>query len=583
VFAAALSRNKEVADLLYKIAKILDMQQVQFKPRAYQRAAVNVESLGEDIEVLVAQDRLGQVPGVGEAIAKKIKEFVETGKLRYYEELIQEVPEGLLAMMSIQGVGPKKALRLYKELQIKNVDELRAALEAHKLRDLKGFGEKSEQEILKALNQGGGVESPRISWYEADQMARELGAYMRKATKAKRVEFAGSYRRGRDTVGDLDLLVEADEAHAAQVIETFVSFGRVRDVMARKGTTGSRVRLSTGLQVDLRVLPKKSFGAALVYFTGSKDHNIALRSLALKKGLTLNEYALAKKEDETPVEGETEEAIYKRLGLAWVPPELRENRGELERAAKGALPKLIEAQDLRGDLHTHTTESDGAHSMRMMLEAAQKLNYEYYGISDHSQALRITNGLDPARLRAQRKQIDKIQDDFPKMRILQGCEVDILKDGKLDLPTQARADLDYVIGSVHSAFNLPKDEQTKRVLAAMDAGIDVYAHPTGRKVLKRPSIELDFEAAADHAAQRGVLLEIDAAPDRIDLWGEPVQVCHLRGAKFVIDSDAHSTQELEFMYVGVVQARRGWLEAKDVLNTQPLATLQKHLGHTKRN
>jgi DNA polymerase (family X) len=575
-----MSRNKEVADLLYNIARILEMQQVAFKPRAYQRAAVNVEGLADDVAVLVAQDRLAQIPGVGDAIAKKIKEFIETGRLEYYENLKKEVPEGLLALMSIQGIGPKTALKLHKELKINSVDDLRKALAEKKLRDLKGFGEKSEQEIEKALGQDP-TERQRVPWWYAEQIAVDLRDFMAKKTKAPRIEFAGSFRRGRDTVGDLDLLVEADAAKAPAVIEAFTEYGRVRDVLA-KGSTGSRVLLSTGMQVDLRVVPRESFGAALVYFTGSKEHNIALRSIALKKGLTLNEYALAQKADNKPVEGATEEGIYKRLGLHWVPPEVRENRGELDRALKGEFPKLLERADLRGDLHTHTTESDGAHTMRKMLEAAKKLGYEYYGISDHSQILRITNGLDAARLRAQRKEIEKVQAEFSGMTILQGCEVDILKDGTLDLSDETRAELDYVIGSVHSAFKLDKETQTRRVLAAMDAGIDIYAHPTGRRINKRPSIEIDLEAIAAKSKETGVLLEIDATPDRVDLWGEAIAVCHEQGAGFVLDSDAHSVEELDLIYVGVVQARRGGLEARHVANTLPLSGLRKHFGHGKR-
>lgn len=575
-----MSRNREVADLLYKIAKILEIQKVQFKPRAYQRAAVNVESLAEDIETLVASDRLREIPGVGEAIAEKIREYVTSGKLRYLEELQKQVPDSLLALMNLSGVGPKTAQRLHDEFQIRNLDDLRKALDEHRLLGHKGIGEKTEEELRKALGTAG--EQKRVSISKAHRVAEEMRAHLTHAGLRGRMEFAGSFRRGRDTVGDLDLLVEASEKEAGAVIDAFTDFGRVRDVV-EKGGTRSRVVLSDGLHVDLRVVAPTSFGAALVYFTGSKEHNIALRSLALRQGFTLNEYALSRKKDGKPLPSVTEEAVYQRLGLQWVPPELRENRGEIDLAAEGTLPTLIGEADLRGDLHTHTRESDGDASAETMLRAAAKKGYEYFGVSDHSQTLRITNGLDPKRLSAQRRELERLQEEFPTMTILQGCEVDILKDGSLDLTSKARSALDYVIGSVHGSFKLPREEQTRRVLAAMDAGIDILGHPTARKILERPSIELDMERVAEKAAERGVLLEIDATPDRIDLWGELVKLGRDRDALFVIDSDAHSVSELEHMPFGVTQARRGWLERRHVLNAQPLAQLRKHLGHAKRS
>ncbi|MBI2078832.1 MAG: DNA polymerase/3'-5' exonuclease PolX [Euryarchaeota archaeon] len=575
-----MSRNVEVAALLYQIAKILEIQGVPFKPRAYQRAALNVESLAEDIERVVAEDRLEEIPGVGEAIALKIKEYLTSGKLAYLEKLKKEVPEGLLALMAVPGLGPKKAQRLWKELKIHSLDELKAALAAHKVRDHPGFGEKSEADLLKAV--GNVAQSQlRHSLFEARQHADTLAAHLRKDAGKSTMVFAGSYRRGRDTVGDLDLLVEASTKDAPKVIDAFTRYPLVDDVL-EKGTTRSRVRLKPHLQVDLRVVPAESFGAAMLYFTGSKEHNIALRSLALRKGYTLNEYALSRKKDGRRLAGATEDEVYGNLGLKWIPPEIRENRGEIELAAKGHLPKLLEPSDIRGDLHTHTNESDGAVDLETMLNAAAKKGYAYYGVSDHSAGLRITQGLDATRYRRQRRAIEKLQDSFPKLRILQGSEMEILRDGRLDLDAEARRGLDYIVGAVHSAFGLGKREQTARVLKAMDSGIDILAHPTCRRVGKRPAIELDLEAVADKAKETGVLLEIDATPDRFDLWGEVVQVCRERGARFAVDSDAHSVPELDYVPFGVTQARRGWLTARHVANTQPLKALLRDLGHAKR-
>lgn len=573
-----MSRNKEVAALLLKIAKILEIQKVQFKPRAYQRAALNIESMAEDIESLAARDRLREIPGVGEAIAEKVKEFLTTGRLRYLEELQKSVPDSLLALMSLSGVGPKTALRLHDEFKIHSLDDLKSALDAHRLQGHKGIGAKTEDELRKALATV--HEQKRVSLFAAEQNAGEIERHLQAHSKLRMV-FAGSYRRGRDTVGDLDLLVEATDREAPGVIEAFTAFPRVRDVLER-GDTRARVVLADGLQVDLRVVPSTSFGAALVYFTGSKEHNIALRSLALRKGYTLNEYALTRKKDGKPMPSVTEEAVYERLGLQWVPPELRENRGEIDLAQAKKIPGLVTPETIRGDLHTHTVESDGTATAEAMVHAAVARGYEYYGISDHSAILRIAHGLDAKRLSAQRKELARLQKSYPKVAILQGCEVDILKDGRLDLDPKTLGGLDYVLGSVHSSFQLPREEQTRRVLRAIESGIDVLAHPTGRKVLARPSIELDMERVAEAAAERGVLLEIDAAPDRLDLWGELVKVCRDAGARFVIDSDAHSVEELGAIALGVTQARRGWLEPKHVLNSQPLSALRKHLGHATR-
>ncbi|HEX9817001.1 MAG TPA: helix-hairpin-helix domain-containing protein, partial [Candidatus Thermoplasmatota archaeon] len=391
-----MSKNQDVVELLYEIAQLLETQGVQFKPRAYQRAAQNIEQLTEDIEKIVAENRLGSVPGVGEAIEQKVTEFVKTGKLAYLEKLRQDVPPGLRELMQLPHVGPKTALRLYKELKIHNLADLEKAIAEHRVQHLKGFGEKSEAEIQKSITRQAKIPSQRFDWLTAHEVALALSAYMRRVNGLGRIEFAGSYRRARDTVGDLDLLVEAPEKEAAAATEAFIAYRRVTDTL-EKGKTRSRVLLDNGMQVDLRVIPTESFGAALAYFTGSKEHNIAVRSLALKKGFTLNEYALTTKEGAKKVASATEEDIYMRLGMKWVPPEIRENRGEVELAVADKVPKLVEVKDIKGDLHVHTQESDGSAAAKSMIGAAKKAGLEYVGISDHSFGLRIANGLSPQR------------------------------------------------------------------------------------------------------------------------------------------------------------------------------------------
>ncbi len=579
----ALSKNQEVVEVLYEIAQLLETQGVQFKPRAYQRAAQNIEQLTDDIEKIVAEDRLGTIPGVGDAIKDKVTEFVTTGKLEYLEKLRKEVPPGLRELMLLPHVGPKTALRLYKELNIKSLAELEKALAEHKLQGLKGFGEKSEAEIQKSLTRQEKIPTQRFDWLTAHEVALGLNAYMRRVKGLGRIEFAGSYRRARDTVGDLDLLVEASADLASAATDAFIAYRRVTDTL-EKGPTRSRVLLDNGMQVDLRVIPTESFGAALVYFTGSKDHNIAVRSLALKKGYTLNEYALTTKAGAKKVASATEEDIYTRLGMKWVPPEIRENRGEVELAVANKLPKLIEVKDIKGDLHVHTSESDGSAAAKSMLGAAKKAGLEYVGISDHSFGLRIANGLSPERQARQRKELEGLRKQFPGLEVLHGAETEILKDGSIDMTRADRAKLDYVIGSVHSAFKLDRKEQTARVLKAIENGIDILGHPTGRRIMGkgRTGIDLDLEKVADKSKETGVLLEVDGTPDRLDLWGEAIQTCRQHGANFVIDSDAHSIAELMFMKYGVMQARRGWLTTNEVANAQPLSSFSKFIGHSKK-
>ena len=575
-----MTRNQEVAQLLYEMAQILEVQGVPFKPRAYQRAALNVESLGEDVAVLAQEDRLAKVPGVGKAIEEKIREFLATGQIRRLEELRKEIPPGVLALLQVPGIGPKTAVRLQKELKIRSMADLEKAAKAGKIRGLKGFGEKSEQEMLSSVARVKARPS-RIPYAAALTVAEDLVSHLRKRSPADQVEYAGSLRRGRDTVGDLDLLAVATAKKAPAVIEAFKAFGQVVTVL-ESGTTRARAILSGGVHVDLRVVEPGSYGAALVYFTGSKAHDIALRTRALKKGWTVNEYALADKKTGKRIAGATEEELYAKLGLRWIPPELREDIGELELAGNGKLPDLVEAKDLRGELHTHTDESDGRSPLGDMVAEAARLGYAWFGVSDHAEGMGMVNGLDHARLKIQRKRIDKLQTAYPKMRLLHGLEVDIKKSGELALEAAARRDLDYVIVSVHSAFNLPPKDQTARILRAFDQGADVFAHPTTRKVLGRPEIDADWDRVYAAAAEQGVALEINASPDRLDLSGERVRAANVHHPPFVIDSDAHTDTGLAWIRYGLPQARRGGLQAKDVLNGLTAAQLAKRLGRSRR-
>lgn len=575
-----LTRNQDVANLLYEIGELLEVQGVAFKPRAYQRAARNIEAMGEDVEALAREDRLDQVPGVGEAIEEKIKEFLSTDRLAYLEKLRKEVPEGVRVLMAVPGIGPKRAVLLNKELKISTLSQLEAAAKGGRIRGIPGFGEQWERQILGALQQVR-AQGSRVPYVTALQLARDLVAHLETTGGAQRIEPAGSLRRGRDTVGDLDLLAIASANRAASVLQAFQNYPKVTKVI-ESGSTRSRVLLSGGFQVDLRVIPPSSFGAALQYFTGSKEHSIALRTLARKKGWTINEYALSQIKTGKRIAGTTEEEIYHALGLEWIPPELRENRGEIEAAAKKKLPRLVESSDLKGDLHTHTTESDGTNTAAQMLEEARKIGHAWVGVSDHAEGMGIVHGLDGPRYARQRKELAKLQERFPKLRIMQGSEIDVRKDGSLHLDAKARAALDYTIGSVHSHFALPRKEQTARVLRAVESGIDLLGHPTGRKIAERPEIDVDWNRVFERAADSGVLLEINASPERLDLAGERVRAAREHKVRFVVNSDAHSVFGLHFLEYGLTQARRGGLEASQCVSSFSANQLERHLGHSKR-
>jgi DNA polymerase (family 10) len=565
-----LVRNPLVAKILYEIADLLDLDGVAFKPRAYRRAAEVIESLGEPIEDLVASGAHAELPGVGEAIAKKIAEIVETGHLAYHEELKAKLPIDLYALTRVEGVGPKTAKLLYDELGVKTLDDLERAARDGQVRTVKGLGEKTEAKILRGLVETRGVEG-RILLGVALPLAESLIAQLQETGLFERLEYAGSLRRGRETIGDLDLLAVSDDPAAAS--EAFVGLPDVAGVLAH-GESKASVRLHGGLQVDLRIVPKESFGAALQYFTGSKAHNIALRKLAVAKGWKLNEYGLYDAADRV-LAGRTEDDIYRALGLAPIPPELREDSGELASASlppgqPGSLPKLIEISDLRGDLHVHTDASDGTASLEEMVVAARARGFEYIAITDHARFAEVIGGLTPDGLRAQIDAIAKLNETLSGFRVLAGIEVNIQPDGSLDMPDEILAKLDWVVASVHSHFRQTKEEMTARLIRAVsNEHVDCLAHPTGRKIGERPPYDADWDIVFRAAAEHACTLEINANPIRLDLSAELVRRAIATGCRLAIGSDAHAPEHFDFLRLGILTARRGWATAKDVVDALP--------------
>lgn len=571
----ASMRNTELAQIFREIALFLDMQGVQFKPRAYEKVAYALEALEEPVTEIYRRGgakALREIPGVGEAIAEKIEEVVQTGKLKYYEELKKKTPVDVGALTAVEGVGPKSVKVLYEKLKVKNVGDLEQAARAGKIRGLPHFGEKMEQKILKGIEfvkQGSG----RFPLGSVLPLILEIEQRLRKLPEVTEVVVAGSTRRRKETIGDADLL--AISRKPEKVMEFFVSMPEVVHIHGQ-GKTKSMVKLKNGMDVDLRVVEKESFGAALNYFTGSKDHNVALRRIAQDKGLKLNEYGLFR--GSKRIAGKTEEDLYKALGLDYVPPELRENQGEIEAAKNGKLPNLIGYGDLRGDLQTQTTWTDGGNSIEEMAAEAKRLGLEYIAITDHTKSLAMTGGSDEKKLLKQMAAIDKINQSLKGIKVLKGAEVNINKDGTLDIEDEVLAKLDVVGVAVHSHFNLPRREMTERILHAMrNPHADILFHPTGRVIQKREPYDVDIDAVIRTAKETGTVLEIDAYPERLDLKDEHVRKVIQAGVKLVIDSDAHSVNHIRFLEFGIAQARRGWAEKKDVINTKPLKEFLKCL------
>ncbi len=569
-------KNQFVAEILYKIADLLDLKgEIFFKSRAYRMAAQTIEALDEDIVTISNEDRLQSISGVGEALAKKIKELVETGRLEYFERLKKEIPEGLLALLDIPGLGPKKVSALYKNLGISTIEELRKACIDGKLRDLDGFGEITERNILRGiqlLEKTSGRALLNVAYGDGNDYLD----YMKRCDKIDRISIAGSLRRMKETIGDVDIL--ASSKYPDNVMDYFVKYDDVQRVLL-KGSTKTSVLLHDNLQVDLRVVKNESYGSALQYFTGSKEHNVKMRSLAIKKGYKLNEYGLFDKETEKYVAGEVEDEIYTTLGLSYIEPELRENKGEIDLAQKGHLPRLVEYDDVIGDFHIHSTWSDGSDSIEDISRVAQNMGYSFVCIADHSQSLKIANGLSEERVNKKIDEIRKLNKKLSNFRIFCGTECDIKSDGSLDYSDRILKKFDAVHIGIHSAFKMDGKEMTKRITRGMENKyVHFLAHPTGRLIGRRDPYKIDIEQIVDTARDTGTFLEINAFPDRLDLNDIHAKFAKESGVKFVLGTDSHSIANLSFIRFGVATARRGGLEKSDILNTYRLKEIEKMLG-----
>jgi len=573
-------KNQEVAQILFEIGEFLDLQEIPFKPAAYQQAAIAIDNMEEDILDLYKKEGikgLEKIPGVGKSIAEKIEEFLKTGKIKYIKELKKATPIDLEQLTKVEGLGVKRIKKLWKELGVRNLKDLEKALDDHKIAPLFGFGEKMEENILESiqfLKQGRG----RFLLREIIPEVERITEKFKKIKGVVNLSVAGSTRRRKETIGDVDFLVAikdtSDKYLVEKIMSTFVLMDDVVKIVG-KGETKSSIKTKKGLDMDLRLVKESSFGSALQYFTGSKEHNIALRRIAMKQGYKLSEYGLFK--NERKIKGETEEEIYEKLGMDWIPPEMRENQGEIELAISKKLPKLIELKDINGDFHCHTNWDGGEHSILEMAETAISLGYKYIGIADHTQSLKIENGLDEKRLIEQRKEIDSLNKSFKEREIdftiLQGSEVDILKDGSLDINDKTLKILDYVSASVHSNFKMGKREMTKRIIKAIEHPlVKILNHPTGMILGKRGEYEVDIEEVLKAAKKNNVALEMNSY--RSDLGYQTAKMAKEMGIKLTIGSDAHNKKELVDIQFGVYQARRGWLEKGDVLNALSLEELK---------
>jgi len=570
--------NPAIARVLAEIGDLLEIKgENPFKIRAYRNAADTITHLAERVAAFTPAERLG-IPGIGKDLAAKIGELIDTGACRYHQELLQEFPPTILDLLHLQGVGPKTVALLYQGLEIRTLDDLERAAREGRIRDLKGMGAKKEALILKALEERQRFTGRRLM-PEAYDMSAALVAELRERAPEADISSVGSLRRGCETCGDLDILAAGAPA---SLMDAFTSYRLVERVLGR-GETKSSVLLAGGFQADLRLVPRESLGAAQQYFTGSKTHNIALRDRAIQRGLKLNEYGLFRVDDDAKVAGETEESIYEALGLAFVPPELRENRGEIAAAEARTLPRLIERQDLRGDLHMHTTTTDGRADAETMALAARAAGLEYIAITDHSRALAMANGLDEVRALAHARAVRELNDRLDGITVLAGIECDIRPDGAMDLADDCLAQLDIVIASVHSAFSQDEAEMTDRLLRAIACPwVDVIGHPTGRMILKREAYRFDTDRVLAAAAAAGVALEINSQVHRLDLDEGHAKLARDRGVKLVIDSDAHSPAALGVVRWGITVARRAWLEAADILNTRPVDELRAGLRRNRR-
>jgi len=568
-------KNKEIAKIFYEIADYLQMEEVAFKPYAYQKVAIILEALEEDVEEIYKKGgkaALDKIPGVGKSIAEKIEEYLKTGKIKYYEKFKKRLPINLEEIIAVEGMGPKRAKTLYQKLGIRNLKDLEKAAKVHKIAPLFGFGEKTEKNILEGiafLKRSKG----RFLLGDILPKAREIEAKLKNLKEVEKVSLAGSLRRRKETIGDIDILVVTKKPK--KVMDFFTSLPGIIKIWG-KGATKSSIRLKEGFDVDVRVVAKKSYGSALQYFTGSKEHNIVTRKIAIDKGLKLNEYGVFK--GRKMIAGWSEAGVYRAIGLPWMPPEIRENQGEIEAALKSKLPKVIDYNDIKGDLHCHSSWNGGANSILEMAQKAQSMGYEYVGITDHTKFLRIEKGLNEKQLSQQRKEIDKLNKKFQvsgsKFRVLQGAETNILKDGSIDINDEALSKLDYAIAGVHSSFKIPRSQMTERIIRAMkNPHIKIISHPTGRILKRRDEYQIDFEKILRAAKEFGVILEINSWPERLDLNDQKIRMAKEAKVKMIINTDSHHKDHLRFMEFGISQARRGWAEKKDIINTQSLKKL----------
>ena len=573
--------NQKIAKILYEISILLDMDDIQFKPRAYEKAALTIQDLNDDLEEIYKKGgikALKEIPSIGEGLARKIEEYIKYGKVKEYDELKKKFPVDIDELKKVEGLGPKGIKFLYNKLKITNLEELEIAVKEHKLKDFEGWGTKKEENILKGIGfikKGSG----RYPLGQVLPLINDIRDRLNSLKEAKKVIVAGSVRRWKETVGDADILVISD--NPKPIMDYFVEIPEVAKVYG-KGETKSTIKLKNGMDVDVRIVKEKSYGAALNYFTGSKEHNVALRQIAKDKGLKLSEYGLFK--GNKFIAGRTEEELYKALGLKYVEPELRESHGEeLEAARKNKLPNLINYDELKGDLQVQTNWTDGSNSIKEMALEAKKYGLQYIVITDHTRTLAMTGGLKEQDLIEQGKEIDKINNEINGIKIFKGAEVNILKDGSLDINDETLAKLDIVGIAVHSNFNMSKEYMTNRITKAMqNKHADILFHPTGRIIQKREAYQVDMDKIIKAAVETNTILEIDAYPDRLDLNDEYIKKAIIMGAKLCIDSDAHNLKHFDFLKFGIAQARRGWATSKDVINTLGLKEFERYVDQRRQ-
>lgn len=571
-------KNQEIAKIFNALANFLEMEGVSFKPYAYQRAAISLESLKKDVSDIYKQGgtkALLEIPGVGKAIADHIEEYLKTGRIKHYEKYKKKLPLKIDELIRVEGMGPRKTRILYQKLGIKNLKDLEKAAKAHKISPLFGFGEKTEKNILQ------GIEflkrdKGRFLLGHIMPIVEDIYEKIKKLKEVDQISLAGSVRRRKETIGDVDILVVSKKPE--KVMDFFVSLDSVEKVWG-KGSTKASIRTKKGFDIDLRVVLERSYGSALQYFTGSKDHNIATRRIAIEKGLKLSEYGVFR--GKKMIAGKTEEDVYKAIGLPLIEPELRENEGEIEAALKGKLPKIIGYKDIKGDLHCHSDWDGGENSIEEMARTAMDLGYEYIGISDHTKFLRIEHGLDEKQLLKQREEIKKINEKLDKkglkFRILHGCEANIMPDGSIDIEDKILEKLDYVIAGVHSALKQERSKMTERLIKAIkNPNVDIISHPTGRLIGRRDEYLIDFDKILKVAKETGTILEINSSPERLDLRDLYIRRAKNEGVKMIINTDSHQKEQLSLIEYGISQAKRGWAEKEDIINTQPVGALLKY-------